>query len=219
MGTRHLFLKSNTKLKSLRWLLFWGGLLAFVFIVLFPKEHALDEWTWQTPIEPPGVTIVSQEPAVLTQPVAKPSVIASAGSEQSPPLLERSPNAIALRAKITPAEMLANDHAQIRKALELWSLAWSSRNLDAYFDQYAKTFVPAGGQSRTAWEKTRRQRILSKSQISHEIRDLQITVDADQATANFEQMYATDQTRLVGPKTLRLQRVGSSWRIISESSN
>ncbi len=91
--------------------------------------------------------------------------------------------------------------------------------MSAYFDQYATEFVPAGGQSRSSWEKARRQRILSKSQIIHEIRDLQITLEQDKATAKFEQMYATDQTRLVGPKTLRLQREGLNWRIISESSN
>ncbi|MGV0961109.1 MAG: YybH family protein [Limnohabitans sp.] len=189
------------------------------FIVMFPKESMLDEWTWQSPVEPPGVTILSHEPQVLTQPVAKPPALAAASSKQPNASVGPSSTASTALANLTPAEMSANDHAQIRKALELWSAAWSSRNMDAYFDQYAKSFVPAGGQSRSAWERMRRQRILSKSQITHEIRDLQITVQGDQATANFEQLYATDQTRLVGPKTLRLQREGLGWRIISESTN
>ena len=219
MRTRNLFLKSNSKLKSLRWMFFLAVLAGVAFFVMYPRERTLDEWTWQSPIEPPGVTIMSHEPEVLTQSDAKPSAVTAPSTEQPSPSVASLPNATAAQAPATSAEVSAKDQAQIRKALELWSAAWSARNMDAYFEQYAKSFVPASGQSRAAWEKTRRQRILSKSQITHEIRDLQITVDGDQATANFEQLYATEQTRLVGPKTLRLQREALGWRIISESSN
>ena len=219
MSSRHLFIKSSSTQKNWRRLLIVGGLLGVAFIVMFPREHKLDEWTWQSPIEPPGVTIVSNQPEVLAQGDDKATASVRLGAEQ--PITSPQPSANAVKASTgnTPAEMMVNDHAQIRKVLELWSSAWSSRNMEAYFEQYAKSFVPAGGQSRVTWEKMRRQRILSKSQITHEIRDLQISVDGDQATANFEQMYATEQTRLVGPKTLRLQREGLGWHIISESSN
>lgn len=218
MRSRNLFLKSNSPLRGRRWVLVLGA-IGIATIVMFPRERNLDEWAWQSPVEPPGVTIVSHEPETLVQPMVKhaaPDLVRDESLSSSPAQSASTPTA---QTNMTPAAMSASDHAQVRKALELWSLAWSARNVDAYLERYAKSFVPAGGQSRSAWEKMRRQRILSKSQISHEIRDLQITVEGDKATANFEQMYTTGQTRQVGAKTLRLQREGVNWLIISESSN
>jgi colicin import membrane protein len=217
MRSRNLFLKSNSTQK-LRWLaLTLVGVVGLAILVMHPKEPKLDE-AWQSPIEPPGVTIVSQEPQAVVVPAAA-STSEAQRQEQSLPSVDKSKPTLAGASHLTPAAVSAIDHAQIRKVLERWSLAWSTRNMDAYFDQYAVSFVPAGGLSRSAWERVRRQRILSKSQITHEMRDLQITLEGDKATANFEQLYATEQTRLVSPKTLRLQREGLSWRIISESSN
>lgn len=216
MSTRNLFLKSSASQKWWRLFFVLLGVFGVVIIMMYPKERKLDDGVWQSPIEPPGVTIVSHEaqtlivPASTTSDAARQERVTSDVVQFHPGFAD---------AVVNPAEISANDHAQIRKALERWSLAWSSRNIDAYFNQYARSFVPAGGQSRSVWERTRRQRILSKSQIVHEIRDLQITLDGNKATANFEQMYATDQTRLVGPKTLRLQKEGLDWLIISESSN
>lgn len=65
----------------------------------------------------------------------------------------------------------------------------------------------------------RRQRILSKQSITHEIRNLQITVEGDKATARFEQTYVADNFRSVGPKILRLERFGQEWLIVSETTN
>lgn len=219
MGSRNLFLKSNSLHRARRLLFFAGSVMGIAIFVLYPRERKLEDWTWQSPVEPPGVTIVSHETQALVRPMAPQSASVVASEEPSKSSAVQSTSAAASPASMTAAAMLANDQAQIRKALELWSTAWSSRNMEAYFAQYAKSFVPGGGQSRSAWEKVRRQRILSKNDISHEMRDLQIVVQGDHATANFEQMYATDQTRLVGPKTLQLKREGVNWLIISEISN
>jgi hypothetical protein len=188
-------------------------MIGVAIIAMYPRERQLDDGAWQSPIEPPGVTIVSHDAQALILPDASKNQqsVTVAAVKHRPDFQDATHAA--------PAGIPVNDHAQIREALERWSLAWSSQNMNAYFDQYAKSFVPAGGQSRSSWERTRRQRILSKSQITHQIRDLQITLEGDKATANFEQLFATDQTRLVGPKTLRLQREGMKWLIVSESSN
>lgn len=186
---------------------------------MLPKERSPEEMTWQSPIEPPGVTIVSRQPQALVTPGIKSAV--SKVSDKTPAPTAPVPAMVAMVSQPSPtaAGLSAGDSEPIRKALERWSAAWSSRDMEAYLSQYAKTFVPAGGQSRAAWEKTRYQRILSKRHITHEVRELEIVVDGDTATAHFEQMYAADQTRQVGPKTLRLQRENGDWRIMSESSN
>lgn len=218
MRSRHLFLKSKVDRHN-RWLMIAMCLaLGAAVLVLLPRQQKIDDGVWQNPIEPPGVTIVSHEPQPLLTPPEKPAAIEAAQPQQGAAEVPAGTE-IAISTAPTQAAVVANDHAQIRKTIELWSAAWSARNLESYFAQYAQSFVPAGGQSRSAWEKARRQRILSKIQITHEVRELQITLDENQATANFEQMYATDQTRQVGPKTLKLKKDGTHWRIISESSN
>ncbi|MFM7025626.1 MAG: YybH family protein [Limnohabitans sp.] len=108
---------------------------------------------------------------------------------------------------------------QVRQSIERWSRAWSARDVNTYLDAYARSFVPAGGQDKAAWEQTRRQRILSKSAIAHEIRNLQITLDGNKATARFEQTYTADHLRSVGPKTLQLELNGDKWLIVSESAS
>ncbi|PUE34468.1 hypothetical protein B9Z52_06085 [Limnohabitans sp. Jir72] len=219
MRSRNLFLKSNATQRAGWVLLALLGVGSVVVLLMHPKEIKRDDWAWQSPIEPPGVTIVSQEPQALLVPASMPSVSDAQSRAQPTPFVEKSAQVVKNVVNPAPTAMRLDDRAQIRQVLERWSQAWSSRSMDAYFDQYATSFVPAGGLSRSAWEKVRRQRILSKGQITHEIRDLQVTLDGEMATVKFEQLYATAQTHWVGPKILRLQREGVRWRIISESAN
>ena len=186
---------------------------------MLPKERSREELTWQSPIEPPGVTIVSSQPQALVAPVAKAAVSRVSNKTPAPTAQGAAVVPTVAQLGLTAVGMSAGDTEQVRKTLERWSAAWSSRDMEAYLGQYAKSFVPAAGQSRAAWEKTRHQRILSKGHITHEVRDLDIVVQGDTATAHFEQMYAADQTRQVGPKTLRLQKENGDWRIMSESTH
>lgn len=146
MSSRHLFLKSRTSQKW-RWLLVvLLGMIGVAIIAMYPKGQELDDGAWQSPIEPPGVTIVSHEAqALISSDASK--------NQQSVPVAAKHRPDLPDSASTAPAEISVNDHAQIREVLERWSLAWSSQNMNAYFDQYAKSFVPAGGQSRSAWEK------------------------------------------------------------------
>lgn len=115
--------------------------------------------------------------------------------------------------------MEADATLPVRETLARWSHAWSSRDVNAYLSVYARTFTPEGGMQRQVWEQTRRQRILSKTAITHEMRNVQIVVDDDKATVRFEQTYVADSLRSVGPKVLRLERFGQEWLIVSETSN
>jgi ketosteroid isomerase-like protein len=212
MTSRNLFRK-QTVFRSSRWWFILSVLsLCALVAMMLPKKRPFDEWAWQAPIEPPGVTIVSRETHGLIDQSKSSAPSINVSSEPIPNTTIELPNTLS-------AVPVVSDQDQIRRSIERWSVAWSARDMDAYFAQYAKSFEPAGGQSRTAWELTRRQRIQSKQHIMHEVRDLDIKVDGDKAIANFEQLYVADKTRLVSPKTLRLQRDGNNWLIVSEGSN
>lgn len=213
MRSRHLFLKPRPSFPG-RWLIL-GLLLAGLFVLLrSPQPRSLDEFPWQPPIEPKGVMVsdAAKEPATpeqVTLPVASAPASAPAAAAPEP----------ALTASTAEPARVPDADAQIRQSLDRWSRAWSTRNMPAYLAAYAPNFVPEGGQNRLAWEQSRQQRILSKQTITHEIRNLQISVDGDKATARFEQTYVADGLRLVGPKVLRLERTAQAWLIVAETTH
>lgn len=191
--------------------------LSLVLWLMFPIEKKRQEISWQLPIEPPGVTIISHTPEsayALTQ-----TNTADIPKEAVRPVAE-----VVTQAPVAPPSQVSDQspslaQVEVRKVIERWSAAWSARNMSVYLMHYGQAFVPAGHLSRTDWEKTRHQRILTKKQIFHEVRHLEIVVNADSATAMFDQIYTADQIRQLTRKTLRFQKEGVEWRIISESSN
>lgn len=186
--------------------------------MLVSKDRNREEWTWQLPIEPPGVTIISQPPQAGGSRADK-TALAKAPSKPTSDAIDRAAKAPSAVQTPMGADDRATADAEVRQTIERWSMAWRSRDMAGYLEQYAKSFVPSGDQSRAAWVKSRYHRILSKKLISHEVRQLEVSFTGDTATAQFEQIYAADQMRQVGPKTLRFRREGAQWRIISESSN
>jgi ketosteroid isomerase-like protein len=215
MRSRYLFRKSAMPWYSHgRWLIVCMVVPVVVMYGVWAMDHQRDEWVWQAPIEPPGVTIVSH---AFPEPVGKPEEREL--SQLKSISVERDSLDTTAKSLRTDAPVLPSDEAQVRQAIERWSVAWSSRDLPVYLDQYSKSFVPAGGQSRVDWEKTRHQRILSKKQINHDVRDLEIKVNSDTASAHFKQVYEADHARQVGTKTLLLKREDGNWRIYSESKN
>lgn len=166
---------------------------------------------WLPPVEPAGVVQQTSEGTPTLMPNA-PVVQPNASSPQ-----EQIGTAQA-DTKTSPAAA-GVDSAAVRTAVERWSEAWRKQDIDAYLAAYSKSFVPAAGQSRATWEKSRRYRIGSKKKIMHEVRHLQVLVQGDVATARFEQLYEADQIRSAGLKTLRLAREKNAWLIVSESQN
>lgn len=199
-------------------------LLAGLFVLLrSPQPRSLDEFPWQPPIEPQGVMASddAKAPAMMASATPAQAALPVASTLTSTPA---TPAAVApepvLAASTAEPVRVADADAQIRQSLDRWSRAWSTRNMPAYLAAYAPNFVPEGGQNRLAWEQSRQQRILSKQTITHEIRNLQISIDGDnKATARFEQTYVADGLRLVGPKVLRLERSAQTWLIVAETTH
>lgn len=107
----------------------------------------------------------------------------------------------------------------IRNAVQAWAKAWSRKDMDHYLEAYAGSFVPSDRQSRSKWEADRRLRILSKKSISVEVRQLKVTVDGKTATAQFQQIYTSDNFTGNSRKTLDMVKQGSRWLIARETVN
>lgn len=86
-----------------------------------------------------------------------------------------------------------------------------------YLDAYASNFTPANRVSRAQWENDRRLRIVSKSAISVQVRDLKINIEGDKASVRFTQLYSADSLRNNSRKTLELVRQGKRWLIVRET--
>ena len=147
-------------------------------------------------------------PAVVAKtPAAAPAVAAATAT---PP--------VAVAA--APAVVAANTDGskQIDQAVNAWASAWSSKNMSSYLGSYAKGFKPPKGQSRSAWEEERRERIVGKSRISVKVSSLKTTVNGSNATVKFRQDYAADALSTSSLKTLELTKVGERWLILKEST-
>lgn len=116
-----------------------------------------------------------------------------------------------------PAEPIINEEQAISDAVSNWAQAWSSKDLDKYFASYSESFIPAKGQSRKDWDKTRRERINRPSSINVDISNPTITMDgAENAKVSFKQTYKADGKPIRTDKTLILKKTNGSWLIEQE---
>jgi len=99
-----------------------------------------------------------------------------------------------------------------------WAKAWASKDVSAYLGAYGKEFTPAAKQSRSAWEKERRQRIVGKSSISVRLENLTVTLNGNKAVVKFRQNYRADTLTISSRKTLDLLKTGNRWLIVREST-
>lgn len=108
--------------------------------------------------------------------------------------------------------------AQARDLIEQWRQDWASRNIEGYLSWYSPEFLPANGQTHTAWAAARRKKLSSQSDISVQVDELRFEhIDSDHLKAVFLQGYASGTYReSAQPKTLLLARTGGDWRIAGE---
>ncbi|MFZ3086483.1 MAG: tetratricopeptide repeat protein [Methylotenera sp.] len=118
--------------------------------------------------------------------------------------------------KKTNGSAPANANDAITAAVNNWSQAWASKNLDKYFASYGAGFKPAKGQSRQAWEQQRRERIAKPSKISVELSNLKIESNDSTAKVKFRQSYRADGKPIRTNKTLLMKRDGDNWYIEEE---
>ena len=116
-------------------------------------------------------------------------------------------------------EAAADASGDVLKAVNGWAQAWSKKDASGYLGYYAKDFKTPAGESRSDWEKTRRERIAAAKSISVAIESPKVTMrDAQQASVSFRQTYKSDKLTSKNRKTLELVKVDNRWLIREEKA-
>ena len=156
----------------------------------------------------PGSTVVAAAP----KEAAKPAAPKEAAKPEPAPVEKPKP------AAEKPAPV-ADASAEVLKAVNGWTQAWSKKDADGYLSYYAKEFKTPGGEARDAWEKTRRARITAPKSIAVGVEAPKVTMNgADKATVTFRQNYRSDVLKSNTRKTLVMVKEGAGWKIVEEKS-
>jgi tetratricopeptide (TPR) repeat protein len=165
-----------------------------------------------------AITPTAAVSAVITPPAATkatPTVVTQAPKAATPTV---APIATPPATKPLAATVANNDRQIAQAAVLTWAQAWSRKDVPGYLAAYSPQFVPQGGQTRSAWEKERRDRILGKASISVTLSDITVRVNGDKANAQFRQSYKAGAMAISSHKTLELQRNAGGWQITREST-
>ena len=165
---------------------------------------------------------VKPAPAPAPAPSSKPvASVASAPASVATPVKPAVPVVAAaapIAAKPAPAPVDDEAAKSAEAAVLAWAKAWANKDMANYLAAYGPEFTPGGKQSRSAWEKDRRDRIVGKSRISVTLSDLNVKVSGKEAVVKFYQAYKADALSISSRKTLTLQHNGKRWLITREST-
>lgn len=157
--------------------------------------------------------------AAATPPVVTSTTVPTAATvapTATPPTAK--PTVVAVAPTTKPAAATSNGEAEISSLVRNWAAAWSAKDVASYLSFYAADFTPADGSSRKKWQRTRTQRIEAPSSINVEVQEPKITVNGNEATAQFRQKYKSDVLENESRKTLKLVKSGDRWMIRSEQT-
>lgn len=220
----------------------WWGVALLLLSLQWPQLMARNDdvtVVWTPPVEPPGTVIVTAnntEPRSAQTAGAQVSAarVAVAPSLTVPDRAVPSAAATAMATTAQPQPVMTGNHASpsrpdlaaptgaagaaLQSALDQWSRAWGQQNLPVYLAMYADNFTTPQGMSRSAWEKMRRQRIMGKQKISHEIRDVAIQFEASKAVVTFTQIYEDERIKATDRKTLHWVQRDGRWLITRETT-
>lgn len=176
------------------------------------------------PAKPPATVVAAASPAPApvkaAAPAAAPAPVAPPPAAPPAPAAPVAPPAAAPKPAAAPAVPAATStaNAAVGAAVHRWASAWAAQDMDDYLSAYDSSFAPPGGQTRKAWEEERRARIVGKTAISVDVRNLEIEVEGNTATAKFRQAYRADSLNVNSRKTLELVLRDKQWRIRKETA-
>jgi len=193
------------------------------------------------PVAPqaPAPATEAAKPAATVPVAAAPSAPTAAAPASAPAPAATKPAAVAPAVAVTPAPVVAavaapkpepkKDDAQqkqakadstdIRNAVAAWAKAWSQKDMNRYLGAYASSFTPPDKMSRAKWESDRQVRIVSKKTIRVDVNNLKVEVSGPKATAQFQQIYESDNFKGNSHKTLEMLKQGDRWLITRETVN
>jgi Flp pilus assembly protein TadD len=165
---------------------------------------------------PPAPVIAAAAPAKGAPPAAAPAAPATPAavpSKAAPPIAAQPAPTPA------PAPKPANDQGEVIAAVNAWAAAWSKQDAAGYLAAYGRDFKLPRGESRQAWEASRKQRIESPKRIDVKIEKPEVTFGEDGvAVVKFRQNYKSNIVSARSTKTLVMARNGGKWQIREERS-
>lgn len=115
------------------------------------------------------------------------------------------------------ANVASNEEQNITNAVNNWAKAWSAKDVDKYLASYSDSFKPAKGESRKAWEATRKDRVSKPASINVELTNQKVILNgADNAKVSFKQTYSAGAKPIRTNKTLMLKKSNGAWLIEQE---
>ena len=112
-----------------------------------------------------------------------------------------------------------DDPQDVLNTVNAWAKAWSKGDVPAYLAFYSQDFKTPNGESREAWEKSRKERISKSMSIQVSVIDPKVTLsDAAHAKASFKQDYRSNILKSTTAKTLHLVKSGDKWLIQTEQA-
>ncbi len=154
---------------------------------------------------------------VVKQPVVMPKPDAEKSTATNPEKAEKQPvdetmSSIAEDKSITG----------VLDALEAWRKAWSAKNLDAYFNAYAKDFKPdARFDSIAAWQAYKKRVIQNKTFIDVQFEKVEVDIPASRDIARIHALQHFRSNSYTGDnkKTITMKYTPQGWKITAEASN
>lgn len=148
---------------------------------------------------------------------SRPPASLPAETQRQPTPFTDAVAAAPVTARTAPPPAAAPD-AEALALIERWRNAWSRRDVDTYLGCYGTDFTPADGKTPSDWAAARRKNLLSRHDISVQVRALRIMpIDDRQMKVVFLQDYASGSYReSAQEKTLLLRRNGGQWQIAGE---
>lgn len=157
----------------------------------------------------------AEEPVkVAAVPVVTPSAPAPVAASPKPAEVTVKPPV--KDRPVDKADSRADVEQAVKDAVDAWARAWSARDVDGYLACYAGDFKTPNGESRSEWEKTRKERIRKPSSIQVEVLNPKMEVDGNLATVAFKQSYRAGGNSMRTSKTLQLRKSGEKWLITQE---
>ena len=106
---------------------------------------------------------------------------------------------------------------EILETVRAWAKAWSDQDVAAYLAFYGSDFHPPRGVSRSAWEKSRHERIIKPKSIHVDIASPKVSLtDTRHARVSFRQSYHSDAVKSTTTKSLEMVKTGGKWLIKQE---
>ncbi len=168
--------------------------------------------------------LLKSPPASLTAAKTEAPAVKADTAKTEPAKVEPKPAAAtAVKPIAEPATPPVNTAQQAEEqaaiaALKAWAQAWAAKDVNRYLTFYAPAFRTPKGESRSAWESSRRVRIDKPGQIEVEIlQPVAKTIAKDQVEIRFRQRYRSSTFSANSAKSVLMTRQAGKWQILEES--